>query len=417
MAKCTQDWEDCSGFFGCIIPAITTAAKCTASYIEDNTTKAASYHRKAMYNAVNCVFDKYLAGKLTATEASKAIGGYTSPVGETYTEYSVGFENWTDKNGLAVFPNKWLFGAPATAIVNQTREFFLHAAGQANPPNHTGTVAEQGVWANLPVIGDMFIKESQLFTQVRFGGGPCPQFGKDDQVATVKKMLWSYFSAVATLGGGQIKAAYEAAKMVTAGTPKEVVMQALFSLIEDAPPGGLGLTIPDPVKNFLTCLYTKAGAKAIEAVKLGLVDGKYEDAGKLIAPYIVDCGAETLKDELPEDSPFKALVNALALAVTVYLAPEPAAPPKPAPKVPVTDPALACKQAGNVYFDTTKQCLPLSAVLGAAQAAPQALKLVTTVTPETVAAAAAERKRQEQEQQRQLLTLAGIAVVAYLALS
>jgi hypothetical protein len=68
-----------------------------------------------------------------------------------------------------------------------------------------------------------------------------------------------------------------------------------------------------------------------------------------------------------------------------------------------------------VYFETTKQCLPLSAVLGAAQAAPQAMKLVTTVTPQTIAKAAAERKQQEQQQQ--MLLLAGVAVVAYLALS
>ena len=80
----------------------------------------------------------------------------------------------------------------------------------------------------------------------------------------------------------------------------------------------------------------------------------------------------------------------------------------------MTDPKLECNNAGNVYFETTKQCLPLAAVLGAAQAAPKALDLVYTVTPETVAAATVQRQKQEQQQ---LMLLAGVAVVAYLALS
>ena len=415
MAKCTQDWEDCSGFFGCIIPALSTAAKCTGSFFADNSTAAAQFHRTALYNAVKCCFDKYLSGQLTAKELSEALGGYTSPVAKVYYPESVGLESWKDKNGLKVFPDKWLFGAPATAIVNQTREFYLHAAGQASPPNHTFTVAEQGVWANLPVIGDMFIQESKLFTQDRFSKGPCPQFGADDKTATVKKMLWSYFSAVATLGGGDIKTAYEAVKLVTAGKPSELVMNALFKIFEDAPPNGLGLTIPEPVKTFLTCMYNKAGTVLIDAVKVAFWDKDYTKAGQMIAPYVVDCGADELKKELGEGSPFAPFVNAIALAIEIYLAPTPEAPPpKPKPKVPVTDPKLECNNAGNVYFETTKQCLPLAAVLGAAQAAPKALDLVYTVTPETVAAATVQRQKQEQQQ---LMLLAGVVVVAYLALS
>lgn len=404
MAKCTEDWDNCSGFFGCIGPAISTAAKCTASYLEDKTSQSAQFHRSAMYNAVKCSFDKYLAGQLTATELSKALGGYTNPIAQVYHEESVGLENWVFQ-GSKAFPDKWLFKAPPTKIVSQTREFYLHKAGQASPPNHSFTVVEQGVWANLPVIGDMFVQESKLFTQERFSKGPCPQFGQDDKTATVKKMLWSYFSAVATLGGGDLQTAYKAIKAVTAGKPEGIVMEALFSVLQD-----YGIEVPQEVKDFLTCLYGKAGSLVFTAVKQAVIDGDPKGAGQLLAPYAVDCGANTLKKSLGDGSPWSPLIDAIVLAAVVAAAP----PPPPKPKVPVTDPKLECNKSGGIYFETTGECYPFQLAIGASKASEKAIELVQKVTPQTVAAATVQRQNQEQQQ---LLLLAGVAVVAYLALS
>lgn len=391
MAKCTEDWDNCSGFFGCIGPAISTAAKCTASYLEDNYTKEMNKTRTLCYETLQCAWKAYISGGVTADDYLKALDARAGRYTGTFLLPEV----------RKLFPDKMLFGAKPTKAMLSIHEQALHLCGQLSED----APLLSGIAVNTPIVNKLVYSQADFNRKLAYSHGLCAKYSGNDVLNASKEVLKSYFEVVATLEGGAAKKGYDAIKALAAGTPSGVAMEALFSVLQD-----YGIEVPQEVKDFLTCLYGKAGSLVFTAVKQAVIDGDPKGAGQLLAPYAVDCGAKTLKKSLGDGSPWSPLIDAIVLAAVVAAAP----PPPPKPKVPVTDPKTECNKSGGIYFETTKQCAPFQLVIGAGKASEKAIELVTTVTPATVAAAAAERAKQEQQQ---LMLLAGVAVVAYLALS
>lgn len=393
MAKCTQDWDECSGFFGCIIPAITTAAKCSASYLADNYTKEMNKTRTLCYETLQCAWKAYLSGGITADE-------YLNALDLRAASYSGAFKVPEIKK---LFPERMLFGAKPTKAMISIHEQALHLCGQLSDD----APLLSGIAVNTPVINKLVYSQADFNRKLAYSKGLCAKYSGDDVLNASKEVLKNYFEVVATLEGGAAKKGYDAIKSLAAGTPSGVAMESLFSVLQD-----YGIEVPQEVKTFLTCLYSKAGALVFTAVKQAVLDGDPKGAGQLLAPYAIDCGAKTLKEQLGAGSPWAPLVDAIVLAAIVATAP----PPPPKPKVPVTDPKVECKKTGGIYFETTGQCFPFELAFSASKSAEKAVGYATTMTIKQFEKEK-EKKLEEQRQQQQLMLLAGVAVVAYLALS
>jgi len=387
----------------------TTAAKCTLSYIEDNASQALQFHRSAAYGAVTCTWDKYLAGTLTLSQADEAIANYLTQSVKFSSGYTTGVKTWTDKDGKPAFPEKWPIGVAPSKLANEARNEFQHRAGQTIPPDTTaGTV---GTYANLPVVGNLMLKGVRLLTIDKFSQGPCPQFTKGDVSSAIKDVLVTYFKTVATIQGGEAKKAFDAVQSLAAGSPSGVVMEALYSLLSD-----YGIEVPEEVKKFLNCLYSKAGGLVFTAVKQAVIDGDPKGAAQLLAPYAIACSAKTAKDSLEAGSIWAPLIDAIALAAVVATAP----PPPPAPKVPVVDAKSECEQTGGIVlkngacFKLDEKSIGFAAYASSGEVL-KAQEKIYNAAAEGVKKKNEEKKKQEEQQQ--LLLIAGAAVVAYLALS
>ncbi len=320
---------------------------------------------------------------------------------------------WTRAGGALVFPEIWPVGVAPDAVVLKAKQEAQSKASQSLPKS-VASAAAFGAQVTAPIVGSLFEKGFRTTTIEQFSTGPCPQFSKTDLNNAIKDTLSTYFKTVATIQGGEAKKAFDAVQSLAAGSPSGVVMEALYSLLAD-----YGIEVPEEVKKFLNCLYSKAGGLVFTAVKQAVIDGDPKGAAQLLAPYAIACSAKTAKDSLEAGSIWAPLIDAIALAAVVVTAP----PPPPAPKVPVVDSQAQCNQSGGLWADKTKTCIPLNeTLLGFAKyaASGEAVKNQTEMY-ENVAKGLekkkAEEKKKQEEQQQQLLLLAGAAVVAYLALN
>lgn len=317
---------------------------------------------------------------------------------------------WTRAGGALVFPETWPVGVAPDAVVLKAKQEAQSKASQSLPKG-VASAAAFGAQVTAPIVGSLFEKGFRTTTIEQFSTGPCPQFSKTDLNNAIKDTLSTYFKTVATIQGGEAKKAFDAVQSLAAGSPSGVVMEALYSLLAD-----YGIEVPEEVKKFLNCLYSKAGGLVFTAVKQAVIDGDPKGAAQLLAPYAIACSAKTAKDSLEAGSIWAPLIDAIALAAVVATAP----PPPPAPKVPVVDAKSECEQTGGIVLKNGACFKFDEKVIGIAKYASsgEALK-----TQENIYKAAAEgiKKRAEekkkQEEQQQMLLIAGAAVVAYLALS
>ena len=410
MAKCTESWDNCSGFFDCIGPAFETAATCTASYFENATHQALQFHRNACHGAITCTFDKYLQGKLTKSAMLSAMQDYYGATTECAGQLGPCWAFWTRAGGALVFPESWPVGAAPDAVVLKAKQEAQSKASQSLPKG-VGSAAAFGAQVTAPIVGSLFEKGFRTTTIEQFSTGPCPQFSKTDLKNAIKDTLSTYFKTVATIQGGEAKKAFDAVQSLAAGSPSGVVMEALYGLLSD-----YGIEVPEEVKKFLNCLYSKAGGLVFTAVKQAVIDGDPKGAAQLLAPYAIACSAKTAKDSLEAGSIWAPLIDAIALAAVVATAP----PPPPAPKVPVVDAKSECEQTGGIVlkngacFKLDEKSIGFAAYASSGEVL-KAQEKIYNAAAEGVKKKNEEKKKQEEQQQ--LLLIAGAAVVAYLALS
>ena len=139
-------------------------------------------------------------------------------------------------------------------------------------------------------------------------------------------------SSVVGTDAGTIKAGVAGTKIaVAAATGSKQDMNDFYTILETA-----GIELPQAAKDFLTCAYNAMGDYLYKILGM-IVEGKFEEAGKAAAPYLVNCSIQSLAGQLSQDSYFRKWAKAAGAATSAYIKASNASAPPPPPKVvPVT---------------------------------------------------------------------------------
>lgn len=378
MPACNEDWKKCSGFWDCTGAAFKTAGKCTASFTEDVALSWAheenTKFRKVCFAYTECLWWKYKHGKLgkedllgdihgkLAAQLTPAPGAFQEPVSGFQLLAKKGWLKGAKKMSAAdKLAVDWL-GAEAAIDVTgwkpteQDYQNALHECGQAFGDAWVTSFGKKVVETTALFIGGPplkgIVKGASVTSETLANIGECKQ-------ANWKKFAEAAIdvgvTAVAGTDSGTIKAGVSGAKIgYAAATGGKIQMEDIYAILEAA-----GVELPDEVKSFLQCAYSAMGDYLYKI--LGMVtEGKFEDAAKAAAPYLVNCSIQTLGDQISQDSFFKKWAKAAGSATSAYIKAQGAsAPPLPPKVVPVTGgTGTAASCPAGYYKSLTGECKP-----------------------------------------------------------
>lgn len=328
MPKCTESWDNCSGFFSCTGALFETAAKCSASAAEDVADFAASWakgindqKRQECYDKTVCIWETYKAGK---TKKRQMLNSGFGVVALKAYELAGG----NPKDGLKMLA--WVDSTWEPTY--QDYQSALTVCGQSYSNTWVKEVGVNVLSAFVGLASGTGAKGYAVssgilnagFELVEADTGPCGK-GYSKLAGEVSKAAGQYAAATGKEGVKEVaiiagKGASVKGGAVLADTLKE-----------------LGIELPPEVLNVLACIEKSAGTGAVALAAFDAVSGNAEKAAKSLAPYVVNCVGQEALAKLGPGPVQSVLKKALQLATAIAFQPPPPPPPKP---------VLDCSSAG-----------------------------------------------------------------------
>lgn len=335
MPACNESWKKCKGFWDCTGAAFETAGKCTVSAVGDAVHADNQEARTRAYKQTECLWAKYKKGDFDK-EPLRLMGSPVYPSGFVFAiqKQPAMYDRMLKKK-----------------LTDQDLQSALHECGQAFGGSWVADALALGSTGLLsvlatPAIGAAWGAALKAVNKVSQAATECVDVSATDALLSVASAGAQWVGVTA-----ENKAGWDAkaAKLVEQVTKGGNTMDSLIALLNES-----GIEVPDQVKEFLNCLYTKAGLSVLlDSLKQAVVSGDPEGAAKKLAPYAIDCGAKQLANAMPA-GPWKTLVYSVAVAIEAAIAP-PAAPPK---KVPVSGAGSGGACPTGYYKSLTGECKP-----------------------------------------------------------
>lgn len=325
MPKCTESWDNCSGFWSCTGAAFETAAKCTASAAEDAASSVKGWatswaksindkQRKDCYDKTVCLWNKYKAGKITK---GQLYGG-----------------------GLAWHAASQFFAEGGDVDDKQAFNEFI--AKRWSPDEYA--YQQSLTWCGQS-FSDAWIQTISLqaiSVAVGLGTGTGAK-GYAVANGALGAAFGAYEADTGPCGEGYAKAAgavVTAAGQFVAATGKEGVKEVVIIAGKGASAQGgavlaetlkdFGIELPPEVLNVLACIEKSAGSGTVALAAFDAVSGNAEKAAKALAPFAVNCIGQEALAKLGPGPVQTMLKKALQLATAIAFQPPPPPPPLPA---------------------------------------------------------------------------------------